>query len=116
MQTKNGLNWGWIGILIIFISGIMLQSYSFITHDVSWLLHATKRFLHGGTYLSDFFEINPPMAIYIHIPPLLLARFLHLDPIIAFRLCIFFIVLLSLFLSAYLLKKLIKPTDRVIYM
>ena len=107
--------WGWLCLLVIFVSGIIIQSCGFLSHDVSWLLHATDRFLAGGNYISDFYEINPPMALYIHIPPVMLAHFSKLSLISSLRIYVFTIALLSFYLSTHLLKKIINPKDRLLY-
>ncbi len=115
LQVKMPFRWAWLCLLAIFVGGIFIQSLGFLNHDVSWLLHATKRFLAGGSYSQDFFEMNPPMVLYIHIPPVLLAHITKLSLISSVRIYVFLIAAFSIFLCARLLKKILKPDSHVLY-
>ena len=53
----------WLSIALLFITGMLIQLQGFLGRDMSWLLHATSRLLEGGNYTTNFFEINPPMAL-----------------------------------------------------
>lgn len=46
--------------------------------DVSWLITVSERILDGGRLYTDILEPNPPMAGYLYMPPVLLARALSL--------------------------------------
>ncbi|MGN6488493.1 MAG: hypothetical protein ACTHLT_11830 [Devosia sp.] len=46
--------------------------------DVSWLITVSERILAGGRLYVDILEPNPPMAGYLYMPPVLLARALGL--------------------------------------
>lgn len=48
--------------------------------DVSWLITVSERILAGGRLYVDILEPNPPMAGYLYMPPVLLARALGLSP------------------------------------
>ncbi len=48
--------------------------------DVSWLITVSERILAGGRLYIDILEPNPPMAGYLYMPPVLLARTLGLPP------------------------------------
>lgn len=48
--------------------------------DVSWLITVSERILDGGRLYIDILEPNPPMAGYLYMPPVLLARALGLSP------------------------------------
>jgi hypothetical protein len=48
--------------------------------DVSWLITVSERILNGGRLYVDILEPNPPMAGYLYMPPVLLARLLSLAP------------------------------------
>jgi hypothetical protein len=48
--------------------------------DVSWLITVSERILAGGRLYVDILEPNPPMAGYLYMPPVLLARALRLAP------------------------------------
>jgi hypothetical protein len=84
----------------------ILQDQLFLNWDASWLLHAANRLLQGGTYTNDFFETNPPLILYLHIPPLILHTFFKLKLAFAFRFYIFLLGTVSLALCYSLLQKL----------
>lgn len=48
--------------------------------DVSWLITVSERILAGGRLYIDILEPNPPMAGYLYMPPVLVARALGLAP------------------------------------
>jgi hypothetical protein len=59
-------------VLPVFAASLYLRRDLPLNHDVAWLLVAAHRMAAGGTYLSDFFEINTPLAIALYLPPLAL--------------------------------------------
>lgn len=97
----------WLMVIAIIMFSWIIQSQSYLGIDMSWLMHAARRMISGGNYLSDFFEINPPMAIYIHIPPVFIAKVMLLDPIQVFRVYVFSIAVFSLVICAALLHALV---------
>lgn len=48
--------------------------------DVGWYLVATGRFVDGGVLYRDIVEVNPPLAFYLHVPPIIAARLTGLSP------------------------------------
>lgn len=95
----------WPGLVVFLIVGFLLQCQLIFNLDVSWLMHAGERMLRGGSYAQDFFEVNPPMAIYIYLPAVLLAKKIHVNFISAALIYVYCIALLSLALCYYLLRK-----------
>jgi len=93
-------------ICFLFACGILLQSNIFCNTDANWLLHATDRLLDGGKYYYNFFEANPPMILYINIPPVIIAKLLHLPYSFLFRIYIFLIAIFSIVICSILLKKI----------
>lgn len=96
----------WCTVLAVVALSWLIQSKSYIGIDMSWLMHAARRMMNGGNYLSDFFEINPPMAIYIHIPPVFIAKVLHLNSILVFRCYVFAMAIVSLIICSSLLHRI----------
>lgn len=72
------------GLLCLLVAGLTLlvallwRLGTLENHDVSWLVIAAGRMLHGGRYARDFFEVNMPLAIAAYIPPILIATALNL--------------------------------------
>lgn len=79
----------WIYLVGIFVIGIVFQSNLFMCCDAAWLIHAARELLAGGTYFNNFFEVNPPMSIYIYLPVIFIAQLTHLSLLISFYIYIF---------------------------
>lgn len=100
-------------ILFLFLlTGIILlawqlQSSLFLNYDVSWLMHAARRLLSGGTYSRDFFETNPPLILYLYLPPVLFSKLTGLHTALLFCGYLFLLALFSLCLCSFFLKCII---------
>lgn len=90
-----------------FCLSIWIQSHIFLCWDIDWLIHAASRLLAGGNYYQDFFEVNSPMAIFIHIPAVLGSKYYHVSFAASFRIDVFLSIIICLALSYYLLTKLL---------
>src|SRR3990167_10746289 len=84
-------------IVGIYFSAWMIQAHLLLNWDVSWLMLETGRLLRGGKYVTDFFEINPPLILYLYIPPVILNKIFSINIILALRLYIFFLTSGSLY-------------------
>jgi hypothetical protein len=101
-------------LLVLFIIAVAVQANIYLSWDVSWLTQASKKFLQGGNYTQDFFGMNPPLIIWLYIPPVLLSELLHITIIWPVRLYTLLISALSLGLSYSLIKRIVAPQDRFI--
>jgi hypothetical protein len=101
-------------ILGIFLLGWIIQSHLLINHDVAWLLEASKRLLGGGNYSHDFFENNPPMILYLYLPPVLFSKFLSINLILTFRVYMLLLAGLSLYFCDLFCKKIFHEQDNLI--
>lgn len=98
-------------LLGVIILGWEFQAALFLNYDVSWLMHAARRWLQGGTYSRDFFETNPPLILYLYLPPVLLTKLTGFHPALVFRGFLFALAFFSLGICASLLKKIITPEE-----
>ncbi len=101
--------------LFIFFIAYQLQLKWIFSADVSYLVYAANQLLEGGQYVSDIFETNPPMILYLYFPICLLLKFTGLDIFSATRLYIYTLIFISSGICYYLLKKLIQPSDRIYF-
>ena len=101
-----------ITLIFIYALGSFIQSSLWINRDVSWDMIITERFLSGGKYIQDFFEVSPPAIFYLYALPVALAKFMSLSSILIFRLYVFFLASLSMGASYVLLKKIFLDKDR----
>jgi hypothetical protein len=74
-------------------------------------MHASAKLLAGGTYTQNFFETNPPMILFLYIPPVIAAKLSGLSLAIALRVYIFLLALTSIYCCYRLAKKLFSTTD-----
>jgi hypothetical protein len=68
--------------------------------DQGLYMHMAQLFLEGKVPYVDMFEINPPLAIYLHTPPVLAAQFFHLTKPFAFALYIWLLIFSSCLVGA----------------
>src|SRR5437016_89322 len=68
----------WLIIAALLGVAIVLRHLVAANTDVSWLLTAGERILDGQRLYVDVIETNPPMAVLVYIPGIVIARALHL--------------------------------------
>jgi hypothetical protein len=100
---------------IIICLAAWVQYAGLFDADASWLMGCTQQFLHGGKYYTDFFETNPPMILYLYIPPVMAADFFHLSIMLTYATYIFLLGILSLIICDQFLKKIFCPNGRFFY-
>lgn len=99
----------------VYLVAWYIQAQFYFNPDVSWLMLASQRLLSGGTYSNDFFEVNPPLILYLYAPAVLLAHSLHLAMQTAMTVYIFILASISLLLCGGLLTKILLPSHRLIF-
>jgi len=87
-----------ITLVLLYLSAWSIQADLLIKGDVIWLFSLADKVLNGGKYLHDFFEINPPLSIYIYIPAVFISKIFFLSPIHSARSYIFGLSICSLLL------------------
>lgn len=100
--------------LFIVSAAFFLQTLLFFSPDVGFLLLAANRMLAGGTYVGHFFETNPPMILYLYSPICLISHITPISIITIARIYIFLLATLSIYLSVFLIKKIIRPQDKIL--
>lgn len=95
----------WI-ILLFYGLAFLTQSFLLLNHDVSWCMHAAERMLAGGTYVQDFFDINPPLSLYLYAPPVLLSHFSSWHFALTLQIYVFTLSAGSLFICSELISSL----------
>lgn len=92
-----------------------LQDTLFLNWDVGHLLIATESMLSGGQYARDYFMPNPPMILYIYTPVIVMQHLLGMSTVLAFRLYIILLSLISLYVCLCLLNSIISIKDNKIF-
>lgn len=115
MTQQHKKNYYLIGsVLIISLLAWLLQSAILLNWDVSWLLHATRRLLAGGTFSHDFPDMNPPMIMYLYSPVVIFNKIFSSNIIVTFRAYIFLIAAISFYFCNLLSYHIFSPRDRIL--
>ena len=78
--------WMEASAVLLFVNKAILRlGDTFVGHDQSWYLVAAQRLLSGTElYGPQLRETNPPLIVWFSTLPVLLARCLHIGPVVAF--------------------------------
>lgn len=107
----NTANWPRYLLLVeSLVLAALIQLTLFLSSDVQYLTHVADMLLSGGKYGIDFYETNPPMILYLYMPPLLLHKLTSIGLVTCLRFYVFVIAALSVMASFYYLKKLVHDT------
>jgi hypothetical protein len=94
----------WISIAILFAAAIVLRHVLAANTDVSCLLTIGEWILDGQRLYVDVLEVNPPMAVLVYIPGIVIARALGLPVEAVTDGLIFTAIFASLAIVARILK------------
>src|SRR5260370_5079613 len=64
----------WTSIIVLFIAAVILRHLLASNTDASGLLTVGERVLDGQRLYVDVIETNPPMAVLVYIPGIVIAR------------------------------------------
>ena len=73
--------------------------------DVAWLLYSAGRLLDGARLNVDIVEINPPLIVWLNVPPVWLARLLDVSEVQVFRTLLVIAAIASAAASDMLLER-----------
>jgi hypothetical protein len=90
----------------VVLASAYIQFTSLIHHDVAWFLYSVNAFFEGGRLYQDiFFEVNPPLALYLTIPPAYVSRLTGWFAPQVFVAYVFGLIAISLWLVRHLLAR-----------
>ncbi len=85
------------GALLVTVLYVGLVLFpSFLNHDVSWIVYGAREMIKGGKFGADVIDVNPPLAWWLSMPPILVAELLGVSPIILFRLYVFLLIAIAI--------------------
>ena len=93
-----------LAVVALFIAAVAMRHVVAANTDVSWLLIAGERWLDGQRLYSDILETNPPMAVLVYIPGILIARALGVSAEIVVDGLLFAAIAVSLGITARILR------------
>ena len=91
--------------LLVLILAVARQASGGPAGDVSWLITTGEEFLDGKTAYVDFIETNPPAAVLMYLPAIVVARLTGSTPEFMVGLFCFVGVCGSLAFSAMILRR-----------
>ncbi len=68
-----------IGVFALVVVFFWLMQGLMLNHDTSWYLISTGWWLDGARIGEEIVELNPPLAQYLTVPPVLIARLADMD-------------------------------------
>ncbi len=80
---RSALSSGWLLPIAALLAAALLRNVVEQNSDVDGILTEVERALAGQRMYADFLEVNPPGALLIYVPPILLARWLGIEPDVA---------------------------------
>jgi hypothetical protein len=94
----------WLALAALFATALVMRRVLAANTDVSWLLTVAERVLDGQRLYVDVIETNPPMAVLVYMPGIVIARAFGLPAEIVTDGLIFVAILVSLAIAARILK------------
>ncbi|UCG32169.1 MAG: hypothetical protein JSU68_10940 [Phycisphaerales bacterium] len=99
-----------LGTLVLLVFAVVLAALQVwppedINWDSAWYCYAARRVLDGAKPYIDVVDVNPPLIIYLHIPPAGLARALGWSELLVFKGYVCLLALVSLLLSHGIMKR-----------
>lgn len=72
--------------VVIGLLGVLLQSLTYLNHDVAWVLFSAQWLIDGKQFGRDLIAPNPPLIWWISAIPAVVAKATGLAPVLVFRL------------------------------
>lgn len=91
-------------IALLFVAQVAIRWTSEINHDTGWYLYVAAGLLDGKTLYTDFVEVNPPLSMWLTVPPVAIARLTGLASDHALYIQQFLLTAISLLLAARYLR------------
>jgi hypothetical protein len=101
----------WLVGGILFLFGFAGEMRSGLNGDSAWLLHAAGRVAGGARLYTDVVEVNPPLIVWLNVIVVAVARLLHASEITTYRIFVWGLVGLALWLADRMLGSLREPDD-----
>lgn len=88
-----------------------------LREDITWLVEAGRRMMHGGRLVSDIYEINLPLSIFLYFPLAIGVEIYYESLPYTFFFYTLFMAGLSAFLTNTILKRygILRTSERVVF-
>jgi hypothetical protein len=105
-QSVQRYSWWMVWLALgLFSAAVICPAY--IVHDDGWYLHMARVLLNGGKIYQDVVDTNPPLIVFLTLPPVWIAEHLGLSAVAVFKVYVFVAALLSLVSCARVLKSVL---------
>ena len=94
----------WLACALLGLLSLATVGPTYLGHDDAWYLHMAQVLLHGGTIYRDVVDTNPPLIVFLSLPPVWLAERLGIGATGTFKACVFCAEAVSIFVCARLLR------------
>jgi hypothetical protein len=94
----------WLALAAFFTTALVMRHALAANTDVSWLLTVAERVLDGQRLYVDVIETNPPMAVLVYIPGIVVARAFGLPAEMVTDGLVFVAIFVSLAIAARILQ------------
>lgn len=95
-----------IGVAIICILAWFYHATFLPNGDVAWDIIGSQRLAAGGSYTHDFFDLNPPLIVYLYRPVVFLIEIFSINRVLALKICVFGLALMSLFVCSFFTRRI----------
>ena len=96
---------------VLFLFGFAGEMRSGLNGDSAWLLHAAGRIADGARLYTDVVEVNPPLIVWLNVIVFAVANLLRASEITTYRVFVWGLIGLSLWLSDRMLASLREHDD-----
>jgi hypothetical protein len=104
------------GFAIIFTISLFMIFPAYINGDAYWLLYLSQQVIDGVDPYVDFLEINPPLIVWLGIPPAWIGKISGFSIEQIFKVYIFALILISMWLSAKIMSAIKLPSAATIFL
>lgn len=111
VASRSGMT-SWLLIVAIATLAIWVQWVGVPNHDVAWILTGAQRLLDGGRFGREVVDVNPPLAWWISMAPVVVAGKIGLTSLTAFLLAATGLCLASIALVDAVLRRSIEALPR----
>ena len=94
----------WTAWALLVVACLAIICPGYIGHDDAWYLHMASVILHGGKIYRDVIDTNPPLIVFLTVPPVWIAERVGVNAVPVFKAYVFLAALFSLVVCARLVK------------
>jgi hypothetical protein len=95
----------WAPFLLVLVAAVVLRGHVVANVDVGWMLTVAEKMLAGQQLYVDVIELNPPAAVFLYVPPVVIGRILGVRPEMVVDALVLLAACLSMWLAGRVLAR-----------